>query len=160
MGLTENQVNYVWSEKVQAEVRSLYFAELASRYTKRKQMLTGASFFLSSGAAATVIGKLPACIPATLAIISAIAAAYSMAIDLDKRVATLVELHCQWNQLCMDYDALWNHWRDDKAEETLRQLNKRATEASGIGVKMPYDQPLVNKWEDRVYARFRQAPAQ
>jgi hypothetical protein len=160
MGLTENQVNYVWSERVQAEVRSLYFAELASRYTYRKQILVGASFFLSSGAAATVIAKLPAWIPVPLAVLSAIASAYSMAIDLDKRVATLVELHCQWNQLCMDYDALWNHWYDDKAEETLRQLNKRASEASGIGVKMPHDEPLSNKWEERVYARFRQAPAQ
>jgi hypothetical protein len=60
----------------------------------------------------------------------------------------------------MDYDALWNHWYDDNAEETLRQLNKGASEALGIGVKMPHDEPLSNKWEERVYARFRQVHVQ
>jgi hypothetical protein len=122
--------------------------------------MTGATFFLSSGAAATVIARFPAWIPAALAVISAIAAAYSMAVELDKRIANLVDLHCQWNQLSTDYDSLWNHWYDDDAEDRLRDLARRANEASGLGVKMPFDEKQVDKWMERVYARFRQAPAQ
>jgi hypothetical protein len=34
-----------------------------------------------------------------------------------------------------------------------------ASEASALGVKMPYDEPLIDKWMQRVYARFSQAPA-
>jgi hypothetical protein len=32
MALTPHQVTHVWKEKVEAEVRSLYFAELASLF--------------------------------------------------------------------------------------------------------------------------------
>jgi len=122
--------------------------------------MAGATFFFSSGAAATVIAKLPAWVPVVLAVLSAIAAAYSMATELDKRISTLVELHCQWNQLSMDYDSLWNHWYEDDAEQRLRELSQRANEASGLGVKMPYDETIVDKWTERVYSRFRQVPAQ
>ncbi len=83
-----------------------------------------------------------------------------MAVELDKRIATLVDLHCQWNQLSTDYDSLWNHWFKDDAEDRLRDLARRANEASGLGVKMPFDEKKVDKWMERVYARFRQAPAQ
>ena len=44
--LTEHQANRVWEKRVEAEVRSLYFADLANRFTVRKQIITGASFFL------------------------------------------------------------------------------------------------------------------
>jgi len=76
MALTPHQVTHVWEEKVQAAVRSLYFGELASSFTRQKQLMSGATFFLSSGAAATVIAKFPVWVPAALAVISAIAAAY------------------------------------------------------------------------------------
>ena len=42
--MTEEQANLAWEKKVQAEVRSLYFAELAAQYTRRKQLVTGISF--------------------------------------------------------------------------------------------------------------------
>jgi len=58
--LTEAQANRVWQRMVEAEVRSFYFADLASSYNRLKQILNGATFFLSSGAAATVIAKMPA----------------------------------------------------------------------------------------------------
>ena len=74
--LTENQVNRVWNKMVEAEVRSLYFADLAGRYNRYKQILTGVSFFLSSGAAATLLAKAPDWIPILLAIIVAILSAY------------------------------------------------------------------------------------
>lgn len=141
-------------------MRSLYFAELASSFTHRKQLITGATFFLSSGAAATVIAKLPSWVPAILALLSAVAAAYAMAIELDKRIATLVDLHCRWNQLSTDLDLLWNRWYEDDAQERLRDISRRATEASGLGVKMPFNEKLVDKWMERVYAKVKQAPAQ
>jgi hypothetical protein len=162
MGLTQHQIDSVWREKVEAEVRSLYFGELASRYTARKQVMAGISFFLSSGAAATVIAKAPTWVPATLAIISAIAAAYSFAIDIEKRISSLAELHEKWNLIALDLDILWNHWYDADAEETMRTLSKRASDASALGVKMPYEEPLIDKWTDRAAENLyiRELPVQ
>ncbi|MBI4469607.1 MAG: hypothetical protein HY650_09840 [Acidobacteria bacterium] len=53
--LTPDEVDRVWQRMAEAEVRAFYFADLAARATRQKQIITGVSFFLSSGAAATVI---------------------------------------------------------------------------------------------------------
>ena len=158
--LTENQANRVWQKMVEAEVRSLYFGDLASRYTRRKQIITGLAFFLSSGAAATLAGKLPTWIPLVLAIIVAVTTAYSIAVNLDRYLRTLVRLHCEWNSISADYERLWNHWRDDDAERVMAELTKRARDASEAGTEMPYDEDSIEKWEEMVYSRFRPATAQ
>ncbi len=155
--LNENQANRVWQKMVEAEIRALYFGDLATQYTTRKQIITGSAFFLSSGAAASVVGKLPSWVPTALALIAAIATAYSMAVGLDKRVGTLTKLHCQWSQLCTEYERLWNHWHDDDAETNLNDLAKRAREASEAAMEMPYDEALVDKWESRVHSRLGHA---
>jgi hypothetical protein len=64
--LNESQVNQVWENMLAAEVRALYFADLASRYTRQKQIITGLSFFLSSWAAATIIAQSSTWVPVVL----------------------------------------------------------------------------------------------
>jgi hypothetical protein len=155
--LTEGQANRIWQKMVEAEVRSLYFADLASRYTKRKQIITGISFFLSSGAAATVVAKLPWWVPVTLSLIVAVASAYSIAVGLDRCIKTLSKLHSEWNRLSADYERLWEHWFDDDAEQVLTELQKRARDASEMGTEMPYNEDSRDKWENLVYSRFNQA---
>jgi len=61
--LDEFQTSQVWENMLAAETRSLHFADLTSRYTRTKQWMTGISFFLASGAAASIIGKLPQSVP-------------------------------------------------------------------------------------------------
>lgn len=159
MGLTENETRTVWTRMAEAEVRSLYFANLASRYTKRKQIITGISFFLSSGAAATLIAKVPSCVPLLLSLAVAVAQAYSISVSLDRRIQTLSNLHSQWNQLYAEYEHLWNHWSDDDADSTLAALLKKARDASEIATEMPYDEALIQKWSKIVYSRFPQTTA-
>jgi hypothetical protein len=154
--LTVDEANRVWERMVEAEVRSLYFAELASRCTRRKQIITGATFFLSSGAAATLIAKMPPCVPLVLSLIVAIVSAYSIAVGLDSRIKTLTKLHYQWNHLSADYEHLWNHWQDEDAESVLEDLIRRAREASEAGTEMPYDTKLLDKWQNIVFSRFQQ----
>jgi len=91
--LNEFQQGKVWAGLLSAEARSLYFGDLASAYTRKKQWINGASFFLSSGAAASIIGKSPPWVPLTLAITSALSMAYAMAVSLDRRIATMAKLH-------------------------------------------------------------------
>jgi hypothetical protein len=57
--LTEGETLQVWEHLLAAETRSLYFADLTRRSTRQKQVITGTSFFLSSGAAAAIIGENP-----------------------------------------------------------------------------------------------------
>ena len=54
--LTDQQINKAWQSMFEAEVRSFYFGDLASRYTLWKKLVMAASFILSSIAAALVLG--------------------------------------------------------------------------------------------------------
>lgn len=154
--LTENEVGRIWQRMLEAEVRSMYFADLAAKYTKQKQIITGVSFFLSSGAAATLIASLKT-IPIVLSIIVAILMAYSIAVNLDVRIRTLSKLHNEWNFLDWEYEHLWNHWSDSDAEDTLDKLIERARAASEIATEMPDDPERMSKWATFVYSRFPQA---
>jgi hypothetical protein len=108
--LTESQTDQIWDKMIFAEVRSLYFGELAARYTKRKQIIAGVSFFLSSGAAAALVAKMNSSVPLVLSLLSAVLMAYSIAVSLDRKAAMMAKLHHSWNKLEADYCRLWNHW--------------------------------------------------
>lgn len=153
--LTDGQVKRVWEKMIEAEVRSLYFGDLAARYTKQKQIITGVAFFLSSGAAATLASKTNYWFPLSMSALSALLTAYSIAVGLDRKVATMAKLHSLWSQLEAGYDRLWNHWYEEDAEKQFKELLKRGREASEMGTtEAPYDERLIDKWEDRVYARY------
>src|SRR6266481_3185529 len=148
--LTENETSLAWRNGLEAEIRSLYFGEQAVRYTKRKQFITGLSFFLSSGTVGTLLASSPKWIPTTLALMVTAMSAYSMAVGLDRRVNTISKLHSEWNHLQSEYENLWNHWYEDEAQKTLSGLLKRGRDASQIATELPYDPKAIKKWEEFV----------
>jgi hypothetical protein len=157
--LNEFQVSRVWENMLSAEARALYFGDLASRYTRRKQWITGLSFFLSSGAAATIVAKAPQWVPLVLSLIVAGVTAYAMAVNLDGKIATMVKLHSAWNQIATEYDRLWNHANDEDAEQQLEKIIEREKEPSELATTdAPNDQKLLEKWEDRVFQLYHVTP--
>ena len=151
--LNEFQTKLVWENMLAAETRSLYFGDLATQYTRRKQWITGSAFFLSSGAAATIIGKSPEWVPVVLAVIVAVATAYSMAINLDGKLGTMAKLHASWNSIAVDYSRLWSHTYADDAEQELDQIVGRARESSELATTDAPNLPkLLDKWEGYVFA--------
>ncbi len=159
--LNEFQINRVWKGMIEAETRSLYFADLASRYTGQKQWITGASFFLSSGAAASIIGKAPGWVPLLLALAVAVTTAYSIAVNLDRKIATLAKLHSLWGRIKTDYDRLWNHTYDADAEEELARIIQREAEPSELATTdAPNNQKLLGVWENRVLSMYHVSPEQ
>jgi len=153
--LNEFQINRVWENMLAAETRSLDFGDLASRSARQKQWITGLSFFFSSGAAATIIAKSPQWIPLLLALMVAAATAYAMAVNLDRRIATMAKLHLAWSQIATDYDRLWNHAADDDAEECLEKIIEREKEPSELATTdAPNNQKLLEKWQNRVFSLY------
>jgi hypothetical protein len=120
--LTEDQITRVWSGMLAAETRALYFGDLARRFARRKQWITGSMFFLSSGAAATLIAQAPSWLPTVLAVGVALISSYTMAVGLDRKIGTLVKLHATWSRIADDYTRLWNHTYADDAEDQLNQI--------------------------------------
>lgn len=156
MGITESQANDVWNDAFEAEVRSLYFADLGARYTRRQQIITGVSFFLASGAAATIVGDLPGWVPTLLSTLTAIIMAYSMAVGLDKKAATMAKLHYLWHQVRSDYMGLWNRWYEDSAGVRLEEIRAREREASQLSITDgPYNERLIQKWQKFVKGQHK-----
>ncbi len=153
--IPESQTGMIWKKMKEAEVRALYFGDLATRYTKRKQIITGASFFFSSGAAATLAAEGPHWIPLILATLTALITSYSIAVGLDKKAIALSKLHAQWNRLASDYEHLWHHWYAEDSEKILEDLLLRAGQVSETAtLEAPYRQKLLDKWADQVYAPY------
>jgi hypothetical protein len=157
MALTQLQADRAWERMAEAEVRSLYFADLAARFAWRKRAIMGFSFLLSSGAAATLAAKMPDVIPLIMAGVTALLTAYSIASGIDKAALTMSKLHSQWNHLAADYERLWSHWYEDDAEQVYESLVKRAREASELGsTEAPYNEKLLEKWRAHVYQQYEQ----
>jgi len=154
--LNEFQINRVWENMLSAETRSLYFADLASRYTRRKQMITGASFFLSSAAAASLIGRLPPWVPLVMSGCVALTTAYSIAVALDRKMQTMMKLHSSWSQIAAEYDRLWNHSTEADAEAQLDRIIQLEKDPSELATtEAPNDQKLLGQWEDHVFSMYR-----
>jgi len=150
--LTDGQIESVWKRKLEAEVRSLYFGDLANRYSRIKQAITAVSFFLSSGAAATVIAKAPLWVPVLQSAIVALVTAYSIGVGLERRATTMAKLHSVWNQIAVDYDRLWNHAYDAGAEVEFEDLVRREKDPSELATtEAPDDQERLGKWQDYVF---------
>jgi hypothetical protein len=153
--LNEGQINTTWEEMLNAETRSLYFADLASRFNREKQAITFISFFLSSAAATTIGAKAPDWIPLTMAAIVAVLSAYSIAIGLDRKVATMVKLHCSWNKVASDYKHLWNHVHDDEAERLFEEIDQRTSDLSEMATTdAPNNQKLLDKWQQQIFRQY------
>lgn len=152
--LTDNQRSQVWRNLFEAETRSLYFADLASTYTLRNQRIVGTSFFMSSGAAAAIVGKLPDWVAVGASVIVAVATAYSIAAGVEKKAATMSKLHAAWNKLASDYERLWDHQWDADAEGILDRLKDRGNQLSEQATtEAPNDQALMDKWSALVYSK-------
>ncbi len=156
--LTAEQRETVGDRMISAEVRSLYFGDLASLYSRRKHWITGLSFFLSSGAAATLIAKAPAWVPIVLSVIVAAITAYSMSVNLDSLTRLMAKLHYSWNEIANDYERLWSSLDDEGAESTFEQLSRRERDLSELATTdAPHDKRRLERWQAYVWDQ-RQLP--
>lgn len=149
--LTEPQIGALWRDMLGAETRSLYFADLAVRATRRKQWISGASLLLASSAAAVFLSKWPAWVASSMSLVVAGLSAYAISTNLDSSMANLQKLHTMWGRIQRDYERLWNHTYEDNAELELEAIQQREQEASELATTgAPYRPKLVEKWQDWV----------
>ena len=83
------------------------------------------------------------------------ATAYAMAVNLDRRIATMAKLHSAWNQIATEYDRLWNRVDDEDAQNQLEKILEREKEPSELATtEAPNDQDHLGKWQDRVFSLY------
>jgi hypothetical protein len=157
--LSDAQVTQVWNRMFRAEVRALYFAELAARYTRTKQVLLAVNLLLTSGAVVSIGSGLPSWFPLIMSGFAALVSAYTIGFNIDRSLAGAIKLHAIWNELRFEYERLWNHWYTDDAEQGYADLCKRAREASELGIELPYKEKEMDKWQQHVYSQYSPDPA-
>lgn len=151
--LTDDRVARVWEYMIAAETRALYFGDWGTRYTRRKQWITAVSFFLQSGAAATIAARAPMWVPLLFALTGVATSAYAIAVNLDGKITTMAKLHAAWHGIALQYEQLWNHvWADD-AEDQFTSIVARERDPSELAVGgAPYDKHRLSQWQDHVLA--------
>jgi hypothetical protein len=153
--LTEDQIRSLWSNRLAAETRALYFSDLTALYARRKQVITGLSFFLSSGAAATLIGKSPVWVPIVLSLVTAGLNAYSVAVGLDRKMTTMVKLGSAWRQIATAYERLWNHaYEPDSEAEYDKIIELESAPSELASTDAPNDQKRLAHWQDHVFQMY------
>ena len=149
--LTIEQVEKVWERMIEAEVRALYFGDLANYYTRWKQWITGGSFFLSSGAAATVIAKAPTFVPVGMSAVVALAQALAIAWNLDSAIRTMATLNKGWSEIAAGYERVYSDPYTDQSEISYHQIGEKERELSMLATTdAPNDQKRLGKWQKRV----------
>jgi hypothetical protein len=124
-------------------------------YSTRKQIITGLSFFLASGAAATLIGNAPVWVPTVLAVFTAALNAYSVAIGLDRKVSTMVKLGSTWRQIANAYERLWNHTYEQDAEAEFDKIAEMESAPSELAATdAPYDPKRLDRWQQHVFQMY------
>ena len=153
--LTQPQIEKLWEDKMSAEARACYFANLASRESTIKRWITGSTFFLSSAAVVTLVSKLPYWTPLICAAVIAIANGYQIAVGQDSKIKTAGKLHIGWLQLEQDYERLWSHTKDDNAESLLERLLDRERELSETAAtEIGHKNKLWMKWLDTIHKKY------
>lgn len=149
---TREQIHDLWDRRISSEVRALYFADLTSVLSRRKQWIAGISFFLSSGAAATLVGGLPKWVAILCSVLVAGMTAYVFAFNLDTKIQLLSRLHSDWNRLADEYADLWNHTYAAEAPSRLDALLRQERELSSLAVTdAPNDQKRMRRWQLHVF---------
>ncbi|MCY4535299.1 MAG: hypothetical protein OXB91_08045 [Bryobacterales bacterium] len=146
-GIPESEAGQVWKAMREARVRSLYFGQMLSRYTKWKQAVQGLSLGCSSGAVITVLSVWPAT-TALLAAVVAIANGLAIATNLDQKLLTLATLRTSWEDLRIEYGDLWSKWYEDGAASRFAALQRRANDLGMLAsTGAPWDPKAVARWE-------------
>jgi len=154
--LSEDQITDVWERKLAAEVRFLYFAELASKYSQKKQWITFTTLFLSSGAAGSLLARSPIWVPTTLSVLVAVITAYTIAINLDLTIRSMSKLQTSWSELMESYQMLWDNVHSGDAQITLGSLTKRERALAELAATdAPNNQKRLAYWQDYVHRQHR-----
>lgn len=154
--LTQHQIETLWQNKMAAEARSCYFGELASSESKLKRIISFITFIASSGAVVTLLSKGPTCLAAGLSLLIAITSGYTTATNQDGKIKTLGHLHLEWLRLEHDYDRLWSHTGDARAELDLDACLQRERELSETGAtEVGHDAKRWKYWIDTIHKKHQ-----
>jgi hypothetical protein len=150
--LTDTQYKAAWEGQIAGEVRSLYFADLTSRYGQQRRAITFLTFFVSSGAAVTEIIKFPLWVAFMLWALVALMAAYSLTTGLDRKITTMSALNGDWANLAVEYENLRDNPDVEEAVSVLTSLQRRSIEASQTATTdAPNDRKRMARWTDHVF---------
>jgi hypothetical protein len=153
--LTDAQIERLWTRKLEAEARALYFAEVANDEATIRRCITGGTFILGSAVIVTLTTHLPGWVPILVTAIITIANGYQIAVNQESKIKTAGKLHLGWERIECDYDRLWSHTGDEDAERRLQDLQERERDLSETGAtEIGLNNKRWRKWWDRTCAKY------
>ncbi|MBI3770600.1 MAG: hypothetical protein HY271_19190 [Deltaproteobacteria bacterium] len=160
--LSQAQIQRVWEGMLLAEMRALYFADLATQYNARQRHATWTTLVASSAAFASIIAHVPpeyGWIRVAATFFTAVLSGYSLAMQVQRRAVEASDLHYRWNQVGREYSAIWENVEASDAFERLQKADTAVAELSKVSLQLPYRKSLMEKWQRHVEAEWKQRNA-
>lgn len=160
--LNEAQQTQAWEERLRAEMRAAYFADLCGAYRARQRWATLAVLILSSGAAAGLLARLswlPPWLPAAFAMLAAAMSAYLLVAQNIQSATECSDLHFRWNRLALKYEDIWNNMHASNAGARLAATNEQRLEVSKSGTAFAYSEKRMLRWHNHVVQEHSQRAA-
>ncbi len=160
---TAAQRERAWENKLSAEMRADYFADLAGAFHFRQRAATWMTLFCSSGALVTALSRLPPELTWLAILMPLLAAAtsfYSVVAQNQKSAVEASDLHFKWNRLFLECRDLWEAVQAGTAADVatqLARLDDKAADLSKSATSLPYSEKRMLKWYDVVLKQQRLA---
>lgn len=153
--LTQPQIERLWDLKMEAEARSLYFADIASFESTVKRYITGGTFVLGSAVLVTLLSHLPNKLSIGVTAIITLANGYQIAVNQESKIKTAGKLHLAWAKIECEYDQLWSHTSAENSEKEFLALQERERDLSETGAtEIGFSKRRWNKWWKQTCDRY------
>ena len=123
--MTESDAGQIWIAMREARVRSLYFGGMLSRYTRIKRCIQFVTLAFSAAAVMTAVREAWPEWTSAVAAVVAVANVWAISTSLDQKILTMATLRTSWEDLRIEYSALWSKWDDDGAMHRFEALQRR-----------------------------------
>jgi hypothetical protein len=151
--LSSEQQRVLWDSWLEAEVRAHYFADLCNRFQRKQRGVTFLPLVVGSGAVTSVLASLPTLVSTAFGLSTAVLGAWAFVFNYGKHVTDCKDLNLKWNQLAIEYEAIWFDMYSKKAPARFAAARKREAEIANLGTTMPLNNKLLLKWFRHVVSK-------
>ena len=152
--MTQNEQRRIWTEMLDADTRSLYFADLVRYYHGIEHYVTIGIVVLSSGGVWTALAAAPAWLRVGVSILTGVCSTVLLVQKFSRKAELCADLPGQLSRLVAKYEDLWDNLdRYPDARERWKDLQESSNSLSKTATAFPNKVRRLRRWKGHVLKR-------
>lgn len=149
--MTQNERQRLWTDLLDAETRTLYFADLVRHYENIEHWVTIGILVLSSGTTVSGFAGNDPKLQGVVASIAVILSTVLLVQKFSKKSELCANLHEQQNTLVAEYEEVWeNSEQLPDLKERLHRLRRESARLSKAATTLPNKVGKLREWQKHV----------